>query len=138
MTTNDFAKFGSELNAFYEKFPVLCKRVHQESIIGITEEAVALTPYVTGAARSNFFWGIEEPSDKISTAISTTGAPSILRARAFAATAPVGGVVHMANTVAYFTDLEYGAADKEPYAVLRTIAARWKNIGERAVVRALR
>ncbi len=135
MSTNS-KQFAADLAKFEAYAIKRCDDVLHESIIGLTKEVVLLTPHITGTARSNYFWSSATPGTASSVSVSVDGAPSLERAITFGASAKAGGKVHLYTSLSYIGDLEYGAPGHAPYAMMRTAAARWKQIGADAEKRA--
>lgn len=130
--------FASDLRRFCNTTQKTYNKVLAESILGLTREMVLLTPCNTGLARSNYLWGDQPVSGYNATARSSNGQQSLDAASAFAKRAVAGGVCFMSNNVPYILDLEYGSSFKAPSGMVRTIIARWPQIGADAVARALK
>lgn len=135
MSVNSRA-FAADLAKFEEYAIKRCDAVLRESIIGLTQSVVELTPFITGRARSNYFWSNDSGNTETSTDADKTGAPSLSRAVSFGNSVKAGGTVQLTTALSYIGDLEYGKSDRAPHAMMRTTAARWKQIGHDAEMRA--
>jgi hypothetical protein len=129
-------KFAEDLAAFKEYAVKRFDRVVGECVIGITDAIVPATPAQTGNARSNYFWG-GFVGGETSTSISVDGQASLDRARTFAASVKAGKTIYMYNNVGYILDLEFGSSTKAPSGMARVLEAKWKQIGDEAVKRAV-
>lgn len=130
--------FAAAIKRFNNNAMAACTAVLRESVTGVTEALVENTPFVTGKARSSYFWGASAnvaPLD--SGSISPDGSPSLQRAREFASTIQAGGIIHVVTFVSYAAELEYGTATRNASAMFRKTEAAWPEIGRAAEKRAM-
>ena len=123
--------FAADLQRFRAKVGDRCDRLIRKVVFDMTKEIVRMTPVRTGAAKSNWFWGVYRVSDTDATA-SKSGAPSIKRASDFASTVRAGGVVYLTNNLPYIMALEFGSSQQAPAGMVRVTVAKWQAIVDRA------
>ena len=139
------ATFGLDLRAFSQKTGIRMDQVLRKVVLDMTGEIVQLTPFDTGLAKNNYFWG-RERLDSVETNPDTSGAASVGRASSFAATVQGGGVFYITNNLPYILMLEFGGyhgptekvtaegfSKQAPAGMARITVARWQELVNAAV-----
>ena len=133
-----YESFVADLEKFGLTVQQACDGVLREACTTLTRQIVNETPVLTGTARSNYFWGSSRVTDTDLSNVSQSGAPSIERATTFLNSIHAGEIIYLTNNLDYIGELEFGATDRPPNAMMRTAAANWKQIGKDAESKVLR
>lgn len=126
--------FGADIQAFSRRTSIKLEKVVRKVVIDMTADIMKMTPVDTGAARSNWFWGVSRVST-IETSISKSGTPSAQRAADFAEglKGKAAGTFYLTNNLPYIMALEFGHSKQAPAGMARVTVARWQNTVNAAV-----
>ncbi|UYW33627.1 HK97 gp10 family phage protein [Methylorubrum extorquens] len=128
--------FSLNIREWCEKAKDRADLVVRKVALDMGSRVVMRSPVDTGRFRANWQYGVGQPNPTVLEAVDKDGATSIARISAGAATARLGDVIYLSNSLPYALRLEAGWSKQAPAGMVGLTVAEFQAAVNRSAAEA--
>ena len=125
--------FALNIAAWCEKAKDRADLVVRKVALDIGSRVVLRSPVDTGRFRANWQYGVGQPNTAVLETVDPSGATSIGRITAGAASARLGDIVYLSNSLPYALKLEAGSSKQAPGGMVGLTVLEFQAAVDRSV-----
>lgn len=129
-------EFSLNITAWVQKAKARGDLVVRKVALDVGSRVVLRSPVDTGRFRANWQYGVGRPNTAVLEAVDKSGQSSIGRITAGAATARLGDVIYVSNSLPYALKLEAGSSKQAPGGMVGLTVVEFQAAVDRSVAAA--